>query len=299
MDLQELKLKEISLFLDLMKTKSIRELARQRNLQPGQISKSLRGLEVKLGYALVHRTAQGVSLTAKALEILPILEGIRNFQDQLDGKENLKTQTTLTIATTSFFSTHFVPLILGKLAIQEPGIQCELIDLPPNQFIPVALRHGFEVCLHMEDLDWPKTWTSIEVGKVHWQLCSRKDHPLKSKSTLAQVLKYPFTYPIYWTTEGKRYGDDNFPVPIKKRIRGFETATATSAAQIISQTDHVGFLPNLVSGPMVKRKELKIIEVAGLKAVSQNVYISVKSDAIKQRRLEWLKQQCEQLLQLN
>lgn len=296
MGLEQLKLKEISLFLDLVKTRSIRELSRQRNEPPGQISKGLRSLELKLKNSLLHRSAQGVTLTAYAIEIMPILESIRDHQLQLEGLTGSKAKTTLTVATTSFFSTHFVPKILGKLHKAEPETQCELIDLPPNQFIPVALRNGFEVCIHMDDMDWPKTWTSMEVGKIHWHLVGRKGHPLSNRATMAQVLKYPFTYPIYWTNEGKRYGEDQFPVPIKKRLRGYETATAISAAQIIAQTDQLGFLPDLVAEPLLKSRELSQIEIPGLKPVTQKVFLSVKSDSIKQKRFEWLKNQCKTLL---
>lgn len=296
MSLEHLKLKEIGLFLDLAKTKSIRELSRQRGDPPGQISKNLRALELKLKNRLLHRNAQGVTLTAYALEILPLLEGIRDYQQQLEGVRGREFKDSLTFATASFFSTNFVPKIIGKLGVHNPDIQCELIDLPPNQFIPVALRNGFQVCIHMGDMDWPKTWASVEVGKIHWQLCARRNHPLKDKATLANALKHPFTFPIYWTNEGKRYGEDQFPVPIKKRLRGHETATAMSAAQIISVTDQLGFLPNLVSDPLVKRKELEIIEIPGLKPVFQKVYLSVKSDSITQKRFTWLQKQCEQLL---
>jgi DNA-binding transcriptional LysR family regulator len=110
------------------------------------------------------------------------------------------------------------------------------------------------------------------------------------------VLNHPFVYPIYWTSEGIRHGDDYFPISIKKRIRGFETATATSAAHIVAQTDHIGFLPDLISAPLISQGLLRVIEAPTIKPVSQKVFLTVKSDAIKQQRLEWMRRQCQALL---
>ncbi len=93
------------------------------------------------------------------------------------------------------------------------------------------------------------------VGKVQWQLCCRKDHPVIKNLTAKSILNYPFVYPIYWTNESLRNGNDHFPVSIKKRIKGYETATATSAAEVVSQTMHLGFLPDLVIQPLVQQKK--------------------------------------------
>ncbi|MEK7358572.1 MAG: LysR family transcriptional regulator, partial [Bdellovibrionota bacterium] len=150
MDLDSLRLKDVALFLDLAKTGSIRELARQRSESPGQISKSIRTLEVRLGHPLLRRSAQGVNLTPYATEILPAMEGIRRQQDRLAGfsREGAH-QKHLTIATSSFLSSHLAPALLGALSAKDPDVHYRLIDLAPAQFIQVALRSGFEICLHL------------------------------------------------------------------------------------------------------------------------------------------------------
>lgn len=298
MDLEGLRLREINLFLDLVNTKSIRELARQRGELPGQISKAIRSLELKLGNTLINRSTLGVSLTTYAVEILPYLEGIRNYQQRLDGHfEHKERLSTLTFATTSFFSTHFVPPLLGQLEKIAPDVHCRLLDLPPSQFIPVALRNGFEICVHINRQDWPRTWTSIEVGQIRWQLWARKKHPLGKSPTMAAALAYPFVYPIYWTNDGLRQGDDNFPTPIKKRIKGYETATAASAAQVAARTDQLAYLPNLVAEPLAQQGLLQVLDIPTLRSVHQPVYLSVKSDVIRQQRFLWIKEQCRRLLQ--
>ncbi|MES2965462.1 MAG: LysR family transcriptional regulator [Bdellovibrionota bacterium] len=297
MDLDSLRLKDVALFLDLAKTGSIRELARQRGESPGQISKAIRSLEVRLGHPLLRRSAQGVSLTPYATEISSAMEGIRRQQERLEGLSRESAhQKHLSIATTSFLSSHMAPSLLGDLSRHEPDVHFRLIDLAPNQFIQVALRGGFEICLHLSALDWPRTWTSIEVGKVEWQIVCRRGHPLAKKPTLKEILEYPFVYPIYWTSEGLRQGDDNFPLAIRKRHRGIETATALSAAHVVAHTDQIAFLPHLVVREMVEHDVLRVLSPTGHKPVAQPLFLSVKSDAMKQKSFSWLKERCEALL---
>lgn len=297
MDLDSLRLKDVTLFLDLAKIGSIRELARQRDESPGQISKSIRSLELRLGQPLLRRSAQGVALTPYATEIVSAMEGIRRQQDRLEGLSQGRTHRKhLSIATTSFLSSHFAPALLGELSAHEQDVQYRLIDLAPNQFIQVALRNGFEICLHLASLDWPRTWTSIEVGKIEWQLVCRKGHPLGKKPAAKDILSYPFVYPAYWTNEGLREGNDNFPIPIRKRIRGIETATATSAAQVVAHTDQIGYLPHLVTRDLVEHGTLRVLSHPSHRTVAQPLFLSVKSDAIKQKNFSWLKECCEELL---
>ncbi|HEX4922883.1 MAG TPA: LysR family transcriptional regulator, partial [Bdellovibrionales bacterium] len=114
--IEDLRLKEINLFLELVKTNSVRELARQRNMQPGQVSKWIRGLEVKLGQTLLERSAQGIRLTPAGLELIPYFENLPKFQDKLAGALTSETEAPLlAFASTSYFTTHLLPCVLAGL----------------------------------------------------------------------------------------------------------------------------------------------------------------------------------------
>jgi DNA-binding transcriptional LysR family regulator len=295
--LDGLKLREIALFLDLLRAKSMRELSRQIHLPPGQISKVVKSLEKRLNRTLIHRSANGISLTAYGTEVVPYLEAIRHNQLKLAGHGGTKdSERAISIGTTSFFSSQFLPEILSRLHELDDQLQCQIIDLPPSQFIPVALRSGFSVCIHLGDLDWPKTWTSVRVGQVQWHLYCRKGHPVLKNPNLTSVLKNKFVYPIYWTPDGIRRGNDYFPVPILKRKMGIQTATAIGAAQIVAKSDQLGFLPDLAAHSIGESSGLHKVKLRGLKPVHEPVYLSVKSDLVKQKSFEWLIARCKENL---
>jgi DNA-binding transcriptional LysR family regulator len=171
-------------------------------------------------------------------------------------------------------------------------MRVRMMDLAPSQFIPVALRGAFQFCIHLQDLDWPKTWTSVPIGHLKWMLCCRKNHPLVSKPVLREALKFPFVYPVYWTSEGVRYGQDHCPLPINKRIIGHETTTALSARELVRTTDHIGFLPELVLRQSLARDEIETVEIPSWKPVQQTVYLSVKNDVVKQKTFEEIRKIC-------
>lgn len=313
MDLEEIKIKEINIFLDLIRTGSVRELARQRNMGPGQISKIIHSLENKIGFALLERSFLGVKTTAKAQDILPMFQEIRANQEAFNSSF-VKTQSTptLSIATTSFFSTRFLPLLFSHFSKTYPNYKMRLLDLPPDLFLSVALRGGFQICLHLRELDWPKTWTSIEVGKMSWLLCCRNGHPaLKDTDTpnpkalqevitnMRNLTKYPFVFPVYWSQNGLTYGSDSFPLSQDKRIRGYETSTATSAVEVIRLTDHLGFVPEIVARPLLESGDLIGLKVPTIKPVSEAVFLTVKNEIVTQKMFTWLIQLCEESLPSN
>jgi DNA-binding transcriptional LysR family regulator len=154
------------------------------------------------------------------------------------------------------------------------------LDLAPDQIIPVGLRNGFEMAVHFGALAWPGTWSTQSLGKSRWVLCARHEHPLSKRPGLAQILEFPFVVPTYWTADGLVRGNDQFPIDIKKRKMGFETATADAAVPILLETDHLAFLPNLLVRPFIDRKLLREIRATDLPMISRELFLTVKADAV-------------------
>jgi DNA-binding transcriptional LysR family regulator len=286
MNIEDIKFREIELFLRLLKTKSLRELARQTNMQPGQLSKWIQGLEKKIGKPLIDRSSVGVQPTAQALELIPYFEELFRIQGDLSllGFREKKNEV-ISIASSSFFTTHLVPLALEKVVGDSPDTTMKVLDLPPTQFIPVALCGAFDYCLHAQKLDWPKTWTSYQIGFLSWNVYARKNHPLTKKTSKASLLKFPFIVPIYWTPEGSRYGEDQCPVPLNERVKGHETSTAASAVEMVKVTDQLSFLPDIVARSGVLEGSLVALETPW-KLVKKPVYLSVKNAVVKQKQYE-------------
>jgi DNA-binding transcriptional LysR family regulator len=283
MNINDIRLREIELFLSLVRLKSVRELARQEAMQPGQVSKWIAGLERKIGSKLIERSATGIRMSARGLELLPVFEKLHTLQLKLEGESVRSGESIFSIASSSFLSTHLLPLIIPSLT---KNSKVKIIDLPPTSFVAAALRGAFDYCLHSRNLAWPETWTTTEVGKLRWNIYARKNHPVLKNTQRKNIIRYPFVTPIYWTSEGTQYGDDQCPIPFSERIKGHETATAASAAEIVKATDQLAFLPEII---VSKIPDLKIVKLAG-KKVEQPLFLSVRNMTVKQSDFELISQ---------
>ncbi len=292
MDFGELKLKEISLIIELSKTGSLRELARHQGFRPGQLSKWVSGAETKIGFRVFDRSTYGLTLTPEGREVLPLLEQLQQAYANLESLPvSAPVLDEMTFATNSFFSTHLLPSLFADITKGGAPTRFRLIDLPPTQMLSVAMRGGFQCAVHMGGMDWPGTWTSRFVGDLHWHLYCRSGHPTEGSQQLTQILKYPFVSPVYWTKEGIKFGDDQCPLPMNKRKKGDLTATASSALEIVLRSDQFAFLPEIVARPYVERGDLLQKDVRSWRKVSAKVYLTVKSDQISQKLFKKMQEQ--------
>lgn len=295
MSIDEVKLREVIILLELIQIKSLRELARRENMQPGQVSKLISSLERKLGKKLLERSTHGIRPTPSALEILPQLMELRQIREGLVGTRGTEEQN-FNIATSSFLTTHLIPTIISSTSFNRSKVR--IIDLPPTQFVQTGLRGSFDFCLHSSKLEWPSSWTTVEVGYLTWNLYARASHPLLNKTpTQKQILDYPFVIPIYWSSEGCQYGDDNCPIPMKLRKKGHETSTAASAVEIIRLTDQLSYIPDIVAKGYLESEQLAVIKTPEMKPHRSKVYLSVNSARVKQSVFKSFSETCRSTLE--
>ena len=282
--ISSIKIRDLEIFLEVSRAKSIREVARRLNTTPGNVSKTIQHLEAKLGTKLYKRSVSGVLLTAQGVEILEIanemIDSSESLKTLIFGQGKTKIKKTLGIASTSFLNTHLVASVTSELGENFLDYSFRFLDLAPDQMVPVALRGAFEISLHYGAISWPSTWVTQKIGKTRWVLVARGTHPIARRATLKQLLGYSFIYPVYWTQEGLVKGNDQFPVPISKRKMGYETATADAAVPILLKTDQLAFLPEILVRPFVAQKALKIIECPQVQTMERELYLSVRSEFV-------------------
>lgn len=274
---ENLKFKDLELFISLAQTLNIRELSRKTNLTPGQISKTVHKIETAIGAKLFNRSTLGLSLSTEGRAILPKVRKVYTSFLEIHSHQQNLTKNKITMASSSFFVSHFMPKIAPKFEDHD----FRIIELPPEDYIQIGLRSGFSICIHTSKLDWPGTWVSEEIGEIHYNLFAHKNHDLNLKKRISKtdLESYPFITPIYWTREGLKNGNDQFPKGIKRQIT-HKTSTAFSAAGIVANsTKHLCYLPSLVVDQFSNIQEVKTNLVPELR---QKVYITVKSDEVSQ-----------------
>ena len=284
--LEKITLQELEIFSEVGQRKSLRSVARRRNLSPSHISKILKRLEKKMGAELIKRSASGVTLTPHARNLLSTADSILEQARSLNTSSNSKVlpPTLMSIGAVSFLASKVVSVTLEPLMQIFPNYRFRIIETTPDHLSQGGVKGIFESAVHVGELEWPRTWETLKIGEIQWKLFARKSHPLKKKSTKAEVCEYAFVVPNFWTPEGFVVGNDHCPLSWTERKKGIEISSALNALEVILNTDQVSYLPDVIVRDAVARKELKEIHVKEWKVPdTRPVYLSVRADAVSKK----------------
>lgn len=283
--LRSLSLFELQLLVEVADLASLRAAARLLGLTPSHASKVLSRVEAKTGSRLFHRSAAGVTLTREGIAVKDAARDVLKAAEALDpsGRRAGEGDLILGIGSVSFLSHELLAPNLAGLAALEERLRIRLLDLPPDQILISGIRGMFELAVHVNRLEWPSRWTTTSLGETDWVLVSRSGHPLGRKATAEDVTAFPFIVPTYLKGDAFAVGNDFFPVPWHRRIKGHEASTASIAASIVRHTDQLAFLPRLVARTRMAEGQLQEIGVKGFQDFSLPVFLAVKADAVAAR----------------
>lgn len=283
MKLLDLTLFELSILVKIAETQSLREGARQLNLAPAHVSKALKRLESKTGIILLKRSSKGMILTPQGTNFYKNAKKLVELSRTLaTSPKQVQEEIIISIASISFINTHLLPECVSALCRTQTNIKFRLLEVPTSSMIANGIQGAFEMCLHLGSLNWPKSWTSVKIGKLKSGLYARANHPLLPKATEEDIQQHPFVIPTYWSGSSFKVGEDHCPIPVTKRRHGHEVSTAITALGIILHTDQLAYLPQVVAEGLVKVGQLGEILVDDWGEVGQDLYLSVDSKAIKQ-----------------
>ena len=136
-------------FLAVLDAGSLMGAARRIGAQQPTLSRHVAELEAQLGAPLFERTGRGVVPTAMALAIA---DAARQMQDGADtlARSLLRARTatagSVRITTSQVAATWLLPDLLARFAIEEPGIQVELVA--SNQ-LSNLLRREADIAVRM------------------------------------------------------------------------------------------------------------------------------------------------------
>lgn len=280
----DLKLSEFRLLVLLSETHSIRELARRENIQPSQVSKAIKKIEEKLQTQILQRSALRVSFTLEGMELLKIAKGILEASKGLLPKKNLSALNSpiVTLSSLSFFNQFLIPGCINSMRKRNSNLRVRVLEIASKDLIVSGIKGYFEMSLHIGKLDWPRTWVSKEVGKMHSGLYVRADHKLQTDCSESDLLNERFVIPLRWTNNGIQTGEDNCPLPMSQRLHGDGAESAGVALSLIQHTDQLAYLPYIVAKELLNKKIIKQINVKEWSSDTKSLFLSVHSEKVSQ-----------------
>jgi DNA-binding transcriptional LysR family regulator len=145
-----MNLAALEIFADVMRRGSLSAVARERDIAPSSISRTITALERELGARLFHRTTRRLAPTDAAAaffaQVEPHLDGLRDARDAVTDKSDSVRGVLRVSASVSFGVERLAPIV-SEFAKIHPDVTIELVltdavvDLVAERF-DLAIRHG-------------------------------------------------------------------------------------------------------------------------------------------------------------
>jgi DNA-binding transcriptional LysR family regulator len=140
----------LEVFVDVVRTGSLSAVARERDIAPSSVSRTIAALEADLGARLFQRTTRRIAPTEAALLFLariePHLEGLRQAREAIADVTD-RISGVLRVTASPSFGIECLGPLLANFAELYPDLKVELtltdrvVDLVAERF-DLALRHG-------------------------------------------------------------------------------------------------------------------------------------------------------------
>lgn len=134
-------------------------------------------------------------------------------------------------------------------------------NIAQDQMVELGIHGLFDVTIHLNAIDWPRSWTSLALGKFYSGLYRASKSSLRTLTPLDEIKKIPFVVPMNFNKTHFYYGSDGYPVPVRERIIGSEVSSANLAVEVISRSNQLAFLPERVARDAVAQGLIRKIEV--------------------------------------
>ncbi len=228
-------------FLAVLDAGSLMGAARRIGARQPTLSRHIAELEAQLGAPLFERTGRGVTPTAMALAIA---DAARRMQDSADSlsrsltRERAAATGSVRISTSQVAASWLLPDVLARFAIEEPGIQIELVA---SNELSNLLRREADIALRMlrpvqASLVARKLGEIRIVACAHERYLERAGTPRKPADLLAHRLVG------YDRDETILRGFAQMGLPIARERFALRTDDQVAYAQLVAAGAGIGFL---------------------------------------------------------
>jgi DNA-binding transcriptional LysR family regulator len=275
--LHDLRFPDLVTFLAVARCGSVTAAARELEVTPSQVSKSIARLEQQFGVQLLTRGTRGVALTEEGLRFAPRCDEVvqRARALQPGDREPLP---HLTFAAPSYLNALFLPPVVEAL----PQYRVRGLELPPALVRAYAASNFFDLTLTVGGGRLPDTWTCVPIGDIHKGLFAA---PAVAKRLgpgpvpVERIRALHFINPVYNVNGQFVQADDDCPLRIGERRAGHEVQTLFVALDLAVRTDQVVFGPVIGAHPYLAKGSLVEIVVEGWD-VSEPFFVACNGDRV-------------------
>lgn len=280
----QLSFKDLKLIYEIPHHESLQSLSRALKIEPQNISKIIKRIEGDLNLKLINRSSTGSTPTSEALELAEIAKKILNIShDFLISKQvSDKKIIDYTFVSRVFLNACLSGVLTSASENELSDIRFKFIDASPKKKEIWARKGLIDLILSVEQIDLGKNWTHEKVGEFHWNFYGKKNHPIGTTTRIEQLLKYPLV--LHSHIDGDRMIDMKTVsnLKISPKILGHSSENTINTLKIISKTNQIGFLPDILYNEGFFNNEIQKISLEKNFPFKQSLYLSAHVDRVNQ-----------------
>jgi len=281
--LKNLSFIDLDILAKLSDHNSLRALCRSTGFEPPKMSKTLNRIKNELKIELIKTSPHGYILTSEGLYISnQSKEVIKKTEELIPTKKMIQQQIEiLTVGSRGFLNLCLTQNMFQALQkTKDYNIHYRFLDLSPDELKKMAFDGILDIAIHLEQIAWPQTWSSVKVADVAWSFFVNSQHPIPDTCTIEDLLKYPWLRSTHWNGQRLAHSIDHLAVPSRERNFGHEIQTALNAIEIIKCTDQVAFIPDLIAYKYSNKNEIKKLNITDIENIPRPLYLSVRADKV-------------------
>lgn len=289
----DLTVREISILAKLPSTTSLRVLASLLNIEPSNLSRTIKNLEDLMGVTLLHRSNQGVTATAEAVVLArkasDICDAVRNMQHR-NISAKLPFKRFINFGSRGFVNTYLAPTICSLYDDESNGgTGLRFFDLSPGEGLNAAKSGVIDALVGFEEAALGKAWQQLEVGTLAWRLYASPRNPYVASDQSFDIATVRIGHHCSFDGKASSILNDGLLFDaLGIRQVGHGAQSAYTALAIASSTSQFAYVPEIVAINFVADRRVVEVPIEGTN-MSTPVFLSVHTERIKQKELQMIR----------
>lgn len=243
------KLHELDAFRTVLRVRSVSEAARLLGLSQPAVSKSLRQLEARLGFALFERLGGRLHPTPEAEALLPAMEGVFASVSALTAAGRAIRQGAgdqVAIAAIPTLATVVLPAAIEAAVRRQAGLRARVEILPTRQAVEAVARGIADIGLVHDILDDPMV-AAEDLGTAAMACVVPEGHALAGRQRIHARDLRGISYVSYTVGSpiGLRMGDA-FATAGESFTPAIEVGASTALCEMVLKASMPGLVEDYV-----------------------------------------------------
>lgn len=263
LDGESMDIKNLNTFIQVAELGSFTQAAERLGYSQSTVSFQIRQLEQALGVSLFDRISHTIALTDKGREMLQYAHNINKLVGDMEkaarGQREIRGLVRIAIADS------LCSWLLGErfaaMHVRYPGITLQVIPAGTEEMFRLLNRNEADMVFTLDNHIYHRDYVIVDEEQIGVHFVAAADSPLRGRKLTPEEIA---TAPFLLTEKGMSYRrlmDEQMAARNLEVNPILASSNTELICRLVAQGMGVGYLPDYVTQPGIRRGELCYLEV--------------------------------------